>query len=80
MTENYQQNANCLKMRLRYYDNGKLATMSFFMNGLKHRIDGPAFQKWDEDGKLYKEDYYLDNMKVSKERHLIRTRDIILSK
>ena len=35
---------------VKYYENGNIETIKYFLNGKYHREDGPAIQKWQENG------------------------------
>jgi len=42
-----------------YYKNGKIAAILYFVNDQLHRIDGPAWVWYDENGIMFKEEYWL---------------------
>jgi len=44
-----------------------MAYTGWYLNGIHHRLDGPAWQRWDENGELINEDYYINDKKLSKE-------------
>lgn len=54
----YWLNGNLYKELADYYDNGKIYTERYFMNGYLHREDGPAASYYYGDGKLCSERYY----------------------
>ena len=56
------ENKNSSKL-LKYtkrYENGQLAEEKYYINGNRHREDGPAFQEWYENGQKKEEIYYIN--------------------
>lgn len=40
------------RVTTRYYDNDNLRFVEYCLNGVPHRVDGPAWRKWTRDGRL----------------------------
>ena len=49
--------------RITYHSNGNIATVEYYLGGMKHRIGEPAVTKYNELGKKKREVYYIHNMK-----------------
>ena len=41
---------NLFKPRVKYYDNGQKRFELWSLNGKYHRVNGPAYQSWLENG------------------------------
>ena len=54
----YWLNGNLYKELVGYYDNEKMYTERYFMNGYLHREDGPAVIYYWPNGKIKEEKYY----------------------
>ena len=45
-----------------YYDSGKIRSEFYQLNGCLHRIDGPAYIAWYENGRKKVERYYINGI------------------
>lgn len=52
-----QSKANTIVVK-KWYKNKQLKSEAYFVNRKLHRINGPAYRKWDRDGKLTEESFY----------------------
>jgi antitoxin component YwqK of YwqJK toxin-antitoxin module len=43
-----------------FYENGQKKSEYWYLNGKRHREDGPAIQKWFENGQKRYEEWYLN--------------------
>ena len=46
--------------KITYYSNGKIQYEDYFLNGKRHRENGPAFIFYYKNGKIYFEHYFLN--------------------
>ena len=46
---------------IKYYDNGQKEFEVYYLDGKRHREDGPAAQWWYKNGQKEMEIYYLDD-------------------
>jgi hypothetical protein len=49
------------------YSNGKILYRSYYLNGLSHRLDGPAYIYYDTLGSIICEGYYLLGRHITEE-------------
>ena len=49
-----------LNPEIKYWDNGNKGYEIWYLNGKKHREDGPAYQSWYKNGQKYYERWYLN--------------------
>jgi antitoxin component YwqK of YwqJK toxin-antitoxin module len=47
----------------KYYPNGQVERESWYLDGKKHRVDGPAVINYDKNGQVEIESWYLDGKK-----------------
>ena len=47
--------------KITYHDNGNVLSESYYLNGKRHRENGPAFIFYYKNGKIYFEHYYLND-------------------
>ncbi len=45
-----------------YYESGKITGKHYFLNDLRHNINGPAFIKYNEDGGIIEEAYWINGI------------------
>jgi antitoxin component YwqK of YwqJK toxin-antitoxin module len=45
----------------KYYENGNKEYESYYLNGKRHRENGPAYKGWYENGNKWYEYYYLND-------------------
>ena len=48
-----------------YYNSGRKWHKSFRVNGLAHRLNGPAATAWHTNGQMCVRSYYIDGMLIS---------------
>jgi hypothetical protein len=65
----YDKETNDLRKKIEYWPNGHKQYESYWLNGKRHREDGPAYQSWDENGTKEYEVYWLNDKKYSKEAY-----------
>jgi len=53
-----------------YYKSGELEYEAYYLNGKRHRIDGPASISYYKSGKLKYEVWYLNGELLSKEEFI----------
>ena len=46
---------------IEYYQNGNISSEHYFLDGKRHRVDGPAYIYYSQDGKIQYEEYYLND-------------------
>jgi antitoxin component YwqK of YwqJK toxin-antitoxin module len=56
----YSKETNDLRKLIEYWPNGNKFYESYWLNGKRHREDGPARQGWYENGTKQREIYYLN--------------------
>ena len=52
--------------KITYYSNGKIQYEDYFLNGKRHRENGPAVIYYSPDGKIERESYYLNGILYAK--------------
>jgi antitoxin component YwqK of YwqJK toxin-antitoxin module len=52
-----------IEVKKDYYSNGNIYSKSYYINGERHREDGPAFIYYNEDGNIHYEAYYINEKK-----------------
>ena len=50
-----------------FYENGQVNLQSWYLNGQRHRVNGPAFECFYKNGQLSSQSWYLDGQLLSKE-------------
>ena len=53
-----------------FYENGQVSLQSWYLNGQRHRVNGPAFEKFNENGQLVCQRWYLNGRLLSEENWL----------
>jgi len=48
-------------------EDGSIESERWYLDGKRHRLDGPAVVWYYEDGSIYSEGWYLDNKQLTKE-------------
>jgi len=43
-----------------YYENGNIFTEQYFLNGKCHKTNGPSYKRWDKNGNIDRESYYIN--------------------
>ena len=56
-----------LRHRKWFYKNGQLEYQEWCFNGQRHRVNGPAFEHFDDNGQVSLQSWYLDGQKLSEE-------------
>jgi hypothetical protein len=56
----YDAKTNDLRKNIEYWSNGNKYFEVYYLNGKRHREDGPAYQSWYQNGNKYFEAYYLN--------------------
>jgi antitoxin component YwqK of YwqJK toxin-antitoxin module len=51
-----------------HYLNGKIRNEEYYLNGKRHRTDGPAYIDYYENGQAYRETYWLNGETATKEQ------------
>jgi len=46
--------------KIYYYENGKISYEEYFLNGERHRTDGPAYISYHKNGQISYEAYFLN--------------------
>ena len=64
--EKYFDGKDTLEKLTGYYRNGNVYYEIYFLNDKYHRTDGPAFIDYNEDGRVYREEYYLNGIRFYK--------------
>ena len=50
-----------IEPKIKYYESGKIEREYWYINGLYHRVDGPAIIWYYESGKIKEEHWYLND-------------------
>ncbi len=45
---------------IEYYRNGNIKYEGYYIDGYRHRVDGPAVIWYDEDGKVLSKEYWVE--------------------
>jgi len=51
------------------YDNNNIRYVAYYINNIKHRLDGPAGIFYDMDGNIIQEAYYIDGIEYTKDNY-----------
>ena len=49
-----------LKCEQTWHENGQVRSETYYLNGMRHNENGPAFRSWHDNGQLKYEFYYLN--------------------
>jgi len=53
--------------KIYYYDNGKIYSEHYCINGVRHRLDGPVYIAYKGSGEIYFKEYCINGKEYSEE-------------
>ena len=64
------------KVKISYYENGQKEFEVWYLNGKRHREDGPAVQRWYPNGQKKSESWWLYDEKYSRKEWIKKLKEI----